>query len=109
MTTKLTLNIDESLMKSAKKYAKKKGKSLSEIVTDYLELLAGGNDDPVQAYPTKIENEDITIVAENEMVYQKSVTDSVSPKALKLFGSISLEEDFDYKKELSKAINKKHQ
>ena len=36
MTTKLTLTIDDSVIAIAKKYAKQNGKSLSDIVENYL-------------------------------------------------------------------------
>jgi len=36
MGKKLTLNIDEKIIEEAKKYAKKKKKSLSKLIQDYL-------------------------------------------------------------------------
>jgi hypothetical protein len=39
MQTKLTLRIDEDLIQRAKSYARKSGKSVSQLVSDYLELL----------------------------------------------------------------------
>lgn len=79
MTTKLTLSIDEAIISSAKKYAEKKGKSLSKLVETYLKTISSGSD----------ENDDI------------------SPKIKKLRGSISLPKNFDYKKELGKTIQKR--
>lgn len=81
MTTKLTLTIDDSVIDSAKKYAKRKGKSLSNIVENYLKSVSGE------------ENQTQTIL---------------SPKVRKLMGSVKLPEDFDYKKELGNALSKKH-
>ncbi len=40
MHAKLTLRLGESLIEQAKKYGKKSGKSLSQIVSDYFLLLA---------------------------------------------------------------------
>ena len=40
MTAKLTLSVDKRVVKRAKQYAKKHSKSLSEIVTDYLDFLS---------------------------------------------------------------------
>lgn len=80
MTTKLTLTIDDSVISVAKKYAKKKGKSLSGIVGNYLMTLGS------------IEEEDHVI----------------SPRILKLKGTLELPEDFDYKKALTKGLTKKH-
>jgi len=39
MPTKLTLRLDEELIKNAKKYAKKSGKSVSRIVADHFEFI----------------------------------------------------------------------
>ena len=72
MTTKLTLTIDDSVINSAKKYALKKGRSLSNIIENYLK----------------------TISAKEEK------EEKLSPKVMKLMGSINLPEDFDYKKDL---------
>lgn len=80
MTTKLTLTIDDSVISGAKKYAKNKGKSLSDIVENYLKTLT-----------TK-----------------ESKEETIAPRILKLMGSIELPEDFDYKKELTKGLAKKY-
>lgn len=80
MTTKLTLTIDDSVISVAKKYAKSKGKSLSDIVENYLKTL------------TTKENRD----------------ESISPSILKLMGTIELPEDFDYKKALTSGLTKKY-
>jgi hypothetical protein len=39
MHTKLTLRIEEELIERAKSYARQSGKSVSKLVSDYLELL----------------------------------------------------------------------
>jgi hypothetical protein len=39
MQSKLTLRIDDELIDPAKSYARKSGKSVSQLVADYLELL----------------------------------------------------------------------
>jgi hypothetical protein len=80
MTTKLTLTIDDSVIAIAKKYAKQKGKSLSDIVENYLMSL------------TSKEKKD----------------ESISPRILKLMGAIELPDNFDYKKELTKGLAKKY-
>ena len=80
MTTKLTLTIDDSVISVAKKYAKNNGKSLSDIVENYLMTL------------TTKESKDETI----------------SPRILKLMGTIELPEDFDYKKALTNGLAKKY-
>ena len=80
MTTKLTLTIDDSVISVAKKYAKNKGKSLSDIVENYLRTL------------TSKDHKD----------------ENISPRILKLMGTIELPEDFDYKKALTRGLTKKY-
>jgi hypothetical protein len=80
MTTKLTLSMDDQVIESAKKYAKKKGESLSGIVENYLKSISTS----------------------------KSGTTEISPRVRKLMGSIKLPKDFDYKMELMNAIGKKY-
>ena len=81
MNTKLTLTIEQSLIEKAKEYAKGKGRSLSDIVENYFKA----------------------IVTEDEFTTKDS-----TPIADSLRGSFSAPEDFDYQKELTKAITKKH-
>ncbi|GAA3978281.1 DUF6364 family protein [Mucilaginibacter dorajii] len=80
MTTKLTLTIDDSVINAAKKYAHKKGNSLSAIVENYLKSITTVEDAPV----------------------------ILSPKVKKLMGVVKLPDDFDYKKELGNALVKKY-
>ena len=80
MTTKLTLTIEEKVIQSAKKYAQKKGKSLSNLVENYLKSVSAKETDEK----------------------------SLSPKVTKLMGVIKLPKDFDYKSELSNALSKKY-
>ena len=80
MTTKLTLTIEEKVIGSAKKYAEKKGKSLSHIVENYLKSVSANEND------------------EKEF----------SPKVQKLIGSVKLPVNFNYKTELKKSISKKY-
>lgn len=80
MTTKLTLTVEESVISSAKKYAKKRGESLSHLVENYLKSLSANEP------------------AKNEL----------SPKVKSLMGVIELPVHFDYKEELRSAITKKH-
>ena len=39
MSTKLTLTIDKSVIKKAKEYAKSQGRSLSNLIEDYLKTV----------------------------------------------------------------------
>jgi len=79
MTTKLTLTVEMTVIERAKSYAKRTGRSLSELIENYLE----------------------TITEENNNT-------DLSPKLQKLVGSVKLPEDFDEKKELRSSIEKKH-
>lgn len=81
MTTKLTLTINDSVIKSAKIYAQKKGRSLSELIENYLTL--------VSKTETK---EDVVL----------------SPRIKRLKGSVKVPDDFDYKETLRQEIIKKH-
>jgi hypothetical protein len=80
VTTKLTLTIEQRVITTAKKYAQKKGRSLSDLVENYLRTLS---------------------IGDNQM-------DEVSPRVKRLVGSIKLPEDFEYKKALGDAVAKKH-
>ena len=79
MTTKLTLTVEKTIIERAKSYAKNTGRSLSELIENYLESITE----------------------------EKSNSD-LSPKLRKLVGSVHLPSDFDYDKELRSAIEKKH-
>lgn len=79
MNTKLTLTIEKKIIEGAKYYAKNTGRSLSEIIENYL----------------------ATITQENSK-------HDLSPKLGKLVGSIKLPENFDEKAELRSAMEKKH-
>ncbi|HAK11697.1 MAG: hypothetical protein K2Y12_01100 [Chitinophagaceae bacterium] len=79
MTTKLTLTVEKDVIERAKSYAKESGRSLSEIIEQYLN----------------------TITQENS-------TQQLSPRLKKLVGAVKLPKDFDEKKELQTYFEKKH-
>ncbi len=81
MNTKLTLTIEQALIEKTKEYAKEKGRSLSGIVESYFKVL----------------------VKEEGVVKSKP-----TPIADSLRGSFKAPKDFNYKKELTKALAKKH-
>ena len=81
MSTKLTITIDENVIEKAKKYAKSKKNSLSNIIENYLKTLV---------------NED-----------KKEITE-LSPIVKSLKGSFKADKDFDYKKELTKRLSDKY-
>ncbi|MFY8021422.1 MAG: DUF6364 family protein [Bacteroidia bacterium] len=80
MVTKLTLTIEKEVIERAKLYAKKTGRSLSEIIENYL----------------------CEITDESESKHK------ISPKLKRLVGVVSLPEDFDEELELRSALEKKH-
>lgn len=54
MQTKLTLRLEEPLIKAAKKYSKTHGKSLSRLIADYLSLItqiSSTNESSMQPLP----------------------------------------------------------
>ncbi len=81
MNTKLTLTIEQKIIERAKKYAKDKNRSLSDIIENYLKMLTDKK-------PEKQRN--------------------LSPVVESLKGSFKLPKDFDYKKELQDRLEKKY-
>ena len=81
MNTKLTLTIEQSTIEKAKKYANVKGRSLSNIVENYLKAITKEDN---------IESTDLTPIV----------------KSLK--GAFKAPKNFDYKKELSKRLTEKY-
>ncbi len=80
MLSKLTLSVDQSVIKSAKVYAKQKGKSVSELVEHYLKSLQ------------------LKAIDQEEL----------SPKVLALMGSVSMAKTEHYKQRLSAALTKRY-
>jgi two-component SAPR family response regulator len=83
MNTKLTLSIDERIIREAKKYAIKKNSSLSSLVENYLKTL------------TNIKKADLTYDSDSTIV-----------KSLK--SSFKLPKELDYKKELKNRLSDKY-
>ncbi len=79
MTTKLTLTVEKSVIEKAKLYAKNTGRSLSELIENYLMSV------------TEVE-----------------VDQKMSPKLKKIVGSVKLPKNFDEEKELRSYFEKKH-
>lgn len=82
MNTKLTLTIEKEVIEVAKKYAKEKGQSLSELVENYFKLLT----------------KDRRTIKPNKL----------SPRVKRLRGIIKVDKDFDYKKVLTEELSKKY-
>lgn len=79
MNTKLTLTVDKSVIESAKLYAKSSGRSLSELVENYLLTLT-----------------------------EDTKAEEMSPKLKKIAGAVKLPKNFDEEKELRAYFDKKH-
>jgi hypothetical protein len=54
MNTKLTLRLDEDLIRKAKRYSDASGKSLSKLVADYFALIETARADDRAALPPKV-------------------------------------------------------
>ena len=81
MNTKLTLTIEQTVIEKAKKYASAKGRSLSDIIENYLKAV------------TKEDH---------------NVTTDLTPIVKSMKGSFKAPKNFDYKKELSKRLTEKY-
>ncbi len=79
MTTKLTLTVEKSVIERAKSYAKNTGRSLSEIIENYLTTIT-----------------------------KESSNNELSPTLKKIVGVVNLPEDFNEKTELRSALENKH-
>ncbi|TVZ28119.1 hypothetical protein JM83_3223 [Gillisia sp. Hel_I_86] len=82
MNTKLTLTIEQEIIKRAKDYAKEKNRSLSDIIENYLKVL------------TKEE--------------QKQKDKRLNPVVKSLKGSFKMSKNMDYKKELRNRLEEKY-
>lgn len=80
MTTKLTLTVEKDIIELAKIYASKKGRSLSDLIENYLKTL----------------------------VQNEKGNNDLSPKVKRLLGSVKVSKNFDYKTELENALNKRY-
>lgn len=81
MNSKLTLTIEESVIKKAKLYAKSRGRSLSDIIENYLKVITDDN------WAIEIET---------------------TPMVKSMKGSFKAPEDFNYKEQLSKGLTDKY-
>ena len=81
MTTKLTLTLNDKVIRNAKRYAKSKGRSVSELVESYFMSLT-------------------------ESEHNKD--SELTPAIRSLMGSFKAPEDFDYKEVLRKEKIRKH-
>lgn len=80
MRIKLTLTIDDAVIPAAKRYADKHKTSLSGLVENYLRSLT----------------------------HKQTSDEELSPNVRQLLGAVKLPKNFDYKKELTNILAKKH-
>lgn len=81
MNTKLTLTIEQSVIEKAKIYARKRERSLSDLIENYLKALT---------------------------IEESTKESELSPIVSYLKGSYKMPKDFDYKKELTDRLAEKH-
>ena len=74
------MTVEKDIIERAKVYANQRGRSLSDLVENFLRSL----------------------------ISKESESNELSPKVKKLLGSVKVQKNFDYKKDLSEAINKKY-
>ena len=82
MNTKLTLTIEKDVIDKAKDYARKKRRSLSDLIENYLKLIVYSKD-----------NENI---------------EEITPLVKSMMGNFKVPKDFDYKKALVDGLNRKY-
>jgi hypothetical protein len=80
MTTKLTLTLDDKVIQGAKRYARAKGRSVSELVESYFKSLTELSHEP---------------------------SEELTPSVQSLLGSFKAPKDFDYKKILKEEKQRK--
>ena len=83
MNTKLTLTLEKEIIEEAKKYASKKGISLSEMMGNYSKYIIEPNT-------------------------QSATSEELSPRVQNLRGVLKVGSSFNYKNNLNKARNQKH-
>lgn len=82
MTTKLTLTLDDKVIQGAKRYAKIKGRSVSELVESYFKSITGPDNDQ---------------------------SNELTPSVKSLVGSFKAPKNFDYKKVLRNEKQRKYE
>lgn len=84
MSTKLTLTVDENVIESAKEYAKKNKRSLSNIIEEYLKSLTDSKDDRKIPRLSKLVNElkGSVVDPDPDKSYKDILTDGLIEKHL---------------------------
>lgn len=82
MNTKLTLSIEEEVIRKAKAYAEHSGRSLSDLVQSYLERITSQHSEQATEVPAAFKD---------------------------VYGSVALPENLDHKEAIRVIMRKKHQ
>ncbi len=77
MNTKLTLNLDKSIIEEAKSYAKKNNVSLSKLIENYLNSLTKTSKEGIKVSPLV---ESLTGIISSDIDERKSYRDYLSEK-----------------------------
>ena len=77
MNTKLTLNLDKSIIEEAKSYAKKDNVSLSKLIENYLNSLTKTSKEGIKVSPLV---ESLTGIISSDIDERKSYRDYLSEK-----------------------------
>ncbi len=79
MSTKLTILVEKDVIEKAKNYARQTGRSLSELIENYLQTLV-----------------------------EEKKSEKLSPRLRKIVGSVKVPKGFDEAKELKSYYDKRH-
>ena len=80
MDTKLTLKLEEKVIKKAKIYAKNHGKSLSELVENYFKILVNKEKSDNEEYSYLIKELSGVIKSRSKIDHKKEYTDYLEKK-----------------------------
>ena len=82
MNTKLTLSLDKNVISRAKIYARRKNKSLSQIIEDYLKTIPidTGNDSIIQEIPLVTRSLAGILKGKEEFDFKNEVSDYITGK-----------------------------
>lgn len=83
MNTKLTLTIEQSVIEEAKKYARERQRSLSDLIENYLKALINSDDNmKKEELPPIVKSLKGTFKEPAGFDYKKDLTDRLSEKYL---------------------------
>jgi hypothetical protein len=73
MTTKLTLSLDDKVIRKAKRYAKDSGRSVSELVENYFRSLTGPEDTRAEDLTASVKFLMGSFIAPPDLDYKKVI------------------------------------